>query len=201
MSTLSSLPWLKPGTNPALRGYPQHALKRGGLRRVLFGHTWPAASARQGRRGKQAGQSLVEFALVVGVLLAIILCGIDAIQILVTQYTVNQAVRASAHQAALVGGPDGSDGNVATATNSPQNTIARTAQLVLDSGMTTSADKATITVTCTNPQTGAVRNPCRRYDAVEVRIQYLDEVWAPFLMFDQVRADHRTTRAAEKDQQ
>jgi len=56
-------------------------------------------------------------------------------------------------------------------------------------------------VTCTNPQTGAVRNPCRRYDAVEVRIQYLDGVWAPFLMFDQVHADLRTTRAAEKDQQ
>jgi len=164
-------------------------------------HNRAAASAQQGRRGKQAGQSLVEFALVVGVLLAIILCGIDAIQILVTQYTVNQAVRASAHQAALVGGPDGSDGNVATAANSPQNTIAKTAQLVLDSGMTTNSSKATITVTCTNPQTGAVRNPCRRYDAVEVRIQYLDGVWAPFLMFDQVHADLRTTRAAEKDQQ
>ncbi len=27
-------------------------------------------------------------------------------QILITQYTVNQAVRASAHQAALIGGPD-----------------------------------------------------------------------------------------------
>src|SRR6266498_4897133 len=134
------------------------------------------AERRGGRRGETAvtsasrpGQSLVEFALVLGVLLLIILGGIDAIQILVTQYTVNQAVRASAHQAALVGGPDGSAGNVATAANSPQNTIARTAQLVLDSGMTTNSSKATITVTCTNPQTGAVRNPCRRDDGAEVR--------------------------------
>jgi len=166
------------------------------------------AERRGGRRGaaaavstKRPGQSLVEFALVLGVLLLIILGGIDAVQILMTQYTVNQAVRASAHQAALVGGPDGSSGNVATAAQAPQNTIAKTAQLVLDSGMTTNADKATITVTCTNPQTGAPRNPCRRYDAVQVRIQYEDDVWAPIAMFDKVRADHRTTRAAEKDQQ
>ena len=46
-----------------------------------------------------------------------------------------------------------------------------------------------------------MRTPCRRYDAVVVRIQYLDQVWAPIAMFDQVRADLRTTRAAEKDQQ
>jgi Flp pilus assembly protein TadG len=166
------------------------------------------AERRGGRRGETAvtsasrpGQSLVEFALVLGVLLLIILGGIDAVQILMTQYTVNQAVRASAHQAALIGGPDGSSGNIATAAQAPENSIAKTAQLVLDSGMTTNAEKATITVTCTNPQTGAVRNPCRRYDAVEVRIQYLDEVWAPIAMFDKVRADIRTTRAAEKDQQ
>src|SRR5215217_5038367 len=102
---------------------------------------------------KRPGQSLVEFALVLGVLLMLILGGIDTIQILMTQYSVNQAVRAAAHQAALIGGPDGSSGNVATSAKSAQNTIAKTAELVLDSGMTTSAGKATITVTCTNPQT------------------------------------------------
>ena len=150
---------------------------------------------------KRPGQSLVEFALVLGVLLMLILGGIDTIQILMTQYSVNQALRAAAHQAALIGGPDGSSGNVATSAQSAQNTIAKTAALVLDSGMTTSAGKATITVTCTNPQTGAVRTLCRRYDAVQVRIQYLDAVWAPIAMFDTVRADARTTRAAEKDQQ
>lgn len=150
---------------------------------------------------KRPGQSLVEFALVLGVLLLLILGGIDTVQILMTQYSVSQAVRAAAHQAALIGGPDGSSGNVATSAQSVQNTIAKTAALVLNSGMTTSADKATITVICTNPQTGAVRTPCRRYDAVQVRIQYLDAVWAPIAMFDTVRADHRTTRAAEKDQQ
>jgi Flp pilus assembly protein TadG len=173
---------------------PLAALLRAERRGGRCGET-AAASARR------PGQSLVEFALVLGVLLLIILGGIDAVQILMTQYTVNQAVRASAHQAALIGGPDGSSGNVATSAQTPQNTIAKTAQLVLNSGMTTNADKATITVICTNPQTGATRNPCRRYDAVEVRIQYLDEVWAPIAMFDKVRADMRTTRAAEKDQQ
>jgi Flp pilus assembly protein TadG len=163
---------------------------------------------RRARRGegaaatqRRAGQSLVEFALVLGVLLLLILGGIDAFQILMTQYTVNQAVRASAHQAALVGGPDGSGGNVATSAQQPENSIARTAQLVLDSGMTTRADNATITVVCTDPQSGAPRNPCRRYDAVTVRIQYLDELWAPIAMFDKARADLKTTRAAEKDQQ
>ncbi|KPV54194.1 hypothetical protein SE17_05205, partial [Kouleothrix aurantiaca] len=54
------------------------------------------AERRGGRRGETAvasasrpGQSLVEFALVLGVLLLIILGGIDAVQILMTQYTVN----------------------------------------------------------------------------------------------------------------
>ena len=95
------------------------------------------AERRGGRRGaaaavstKRPGQSLVEFALVLGVLLLIILGGIDAVQILMTQYTVNQAVRASAHQAALVGGPDGSSGNVATSSQTPQNTIAKTGLLI-----------------------------------------------------------------------
>ena len=174
---------------PTVRAALLRAERRGGGRGAL------AATS------KRPGQSLVEFALVMGVLLLLILGGIDAVQMMMTQYTVNQAARAAAHQAALVGGPDGSSGNIATSAQTPQNTIAKTAQLVLDSGMTTNATKATITVTCTNPQTGAVRNPCRRYDAVEVRIQYLDTVWAPIAMFDTVQADLRTTRAAEKDQQ
>src|SRR5438045_3615537 len=57
------------------------------------------------------GQALVEMALALGIILLVILCGLDLLQIVMTQYTVSQAVRAAAHQAALIGGPDGANGS------------------------------------------------------------------------------------------
>jgi hypothetical protein len=132
---------------------------------------------------------MIEFALVLGVLLLLILGAIDGLQILMTNYTVSQAVRAAAHQAALIGGPDGSSGNIAKS----GGTVAETARLVLDSGMATQADKAWITVACPTP--------CRRYSPITVTIQYHDDIWAPIGPFDTVQVQLSTTRAAEKDQQ
>jgi hypothetical protein len=128
------------------------------------------------------------------ILLMIILGGIDGLQILMTQYTVNQAVRASAHQAALIGGPDGSNGSLRTSGAHATGTVADTARVILDSGMMTEASNATITVTCT-------RTPCRRYDPITVGITYQADIWAPIGPFKLVKADHSATRLAEKDEQ
>jgi len=138
--------------------------------------SWPAPSSPRPSAARQRtrGQALVEMALVIGIVLLVILGGLDGLQVLMTQYTVNQAVRASAHQAALIGGPDGSNGSLRT------------------SG--THADNASITVAC-------ARNPCRRYDAITVRITYQTGIWAPIGPFKLVKADLKATRLAEKDRQ
>ena len=132
-------------------------------------------------------------ALVIGMLMLVILGGLDGLQIMMTQYTVSQAVRAAAHQAALIGGPDGQNGTWGNGTH-PSGTVASTARLILDSGMVTDATRATITVSC-------ARTPCRRYDPITVRITYQDAVWAPLGPFQLARAVVRATRLAEKDAQ
>jgi hypothetical protein len=154
----------------------------------------PSSPARDTRR-RSVGQAMVEMALVIGIVLLVILGGIDLLQIAMTQYTVSQAVRASAHQAALIGGPDGANGTWAAGGQHPTGTVTQTARTILDSGMVTDATKATITVTC-------VRTPCRRYDPITVRIQYLDTVFAPFPgLLTAVHADLSATRASEQDSQ
>lgn len=143
---------------------------------------------------KSTGQATVEMAIAMGVLLLVILGAIDAIQIVMTQYAVNQAARAAAHQSALVGGPDSTttlDGaNLKTAPGS----VAQAARLILDGSMTTRSDKARITVTCSP-------TPCRRYTAITVRLIYQDALWVPFGPFKLINADQTSTRAAEQDQQ
>lgn len=153
-----------------------------------------AVVRRRGRRARDGGQAMVEMALVIGILLLVILGGLDCLQVMMTQYTVSQAVRAAAHQAALIGGPDGQNGSWGDGSH-PSGAVAEAARAILDSGMVTDSTKATITVTC-------ARTPCRRYDPITVRIQYRDDVWAPFPgVFSQVTADLNATRLAEKDQQ
>lgn len=138
---------------------------------------------------------MVEMVLVIGILLLVILGGLDLLQIAMTNYTVSQAVRASAHQAALIGGPDGQNGSWGEGTSHPSGTVAETARTILDSGMVTSSSKATITMMC-------ARTPCRRYDSITVRIVYDDDVWTPFgSLLNKVHVDLRATRSAEKDRQ
>src|SRR5262245_27273742 len=88
------------------------------------------------------GQAMVEMALVMVVLLLVILGGIDGLQIMMTQYTVSQAVRASAHQAALIGGPDGAPFENSGPLPSIEGSVAQTARTILDSGMMTDSSKA-----------------------------------------------------------
>ena len=152
-----------------------------------------AGSPRSHARQRARGQAMVEMALVIGILLLVILGGLDGLQIMMTQYTVSQAVRAAAHQAALIGGPDGTNGTWGDGAH-PTGTVADTARVILDSGMVTDATRATITVSC-------ARTPCRRYDPITVRITYQDAVWAPLGPFQAAHADLSATRLAEKDAQ
>src|SRR6266545_1576405 len=150
-------------------------------------------SSRTMARQRAYGQAMVEMAIVIGVLLLVILGGLDVLQIQMTQYTVSQAVRAAAHQAALIGGPDGQNGSWGDGAR-PSGTVADTARIILDSGMVTNSSKATISVTC-------ARTPCRRYDPITVRITYQDAIWAPIGPFAWAKADLSATRLAEKDAQ
>jgi TadE-like protein len=81
----------------------------------------------------ERGQAMVELSLALMVLLLLVLGAISTIQILMAQYSVAQAARAAAHQAALIGGADGAGGNLADA----GGRVAEAARLILDGGMGT----------------------------------------------------------------
>ena len=124
------------------------------------------------------GQALVELTIVLGVLLTLILGLVCIGQILLANYTVSQAARAAAHQAAIQGG------------ESEAALIA--ARSAIDSGVGTSSDAAEIAVNCPAP--------CRRYDPVTVTIVYRGDFWAPLPpLFTDFSVRATATRAAERD--
>ncbi len=140
------------------------------LRRV------PAGAKHYQRQ--RPGQSLVELALSLLILLGIIFGGLDGIQIMMAHYAVGQAARAAAHQAALDGGP------------SPA--VDAVARLILDTSMSTRSSNATIVTTCSQP--------CDRFSPVTVEITYHDEVWAPLWPGGSTFTVRKaTTRTTEKD--
>jgi TadE-like protein len=123
------------------------------------------------------GQSLVELALVLPILFLLIFGGIGVLQVLLTHYTVEQAARAAAHQAAI-------DGD--------WSLEARTiAGVVLDGAPWTRGGMRQISGTCA----GA----CRRYSAITVTVSYHDRLWVPLPFFGDVRATATAVRAAEQD--
>lgn len=126
------------------------------------------------------GQAIVELMIALGVLLTLILGLVGVGQILLANYTVSQAARAAAHQAAIDGG-------------APDDAVA-VARNVVDGGVGTRADAVEVTVSCPAP--------CRRYAPVTVSVVYRGELWAPvppLLAGFTVRAS--ATRAAERDVQ
>lgn len=135
---------------------------------------------RAASRGPHVGQSLVEFAIAVGLLMFIICASFDAFQVVMTQTTVMDAARAAAHQAALLGGDDGPNGSVAAAATS-----------VLASGLTTQRGDVTVLVQCDGP--------CQRYMPILVRVRYDDARWFP-IFSDRLRVEQQAIRASEKDQ-
>ncbi|GAB4442658.1 MAG: pilus assembly protein [Chloroflexi bacterium OHK40] len=129
---------------------------------------------------RERGQALVEFMFVLGLLLTLILGLICVGQVLLANYTVSQAARAAAHQAAIAGG----ESEVALST----------ARDVIDSGVGTSADQAEVTVACPDP--------CRRYAPVTVSVAYTGGFWTPLPpIFTEFTVRASATRAAERDSQ
>lgn len=137
-------------------------------------------STRRRPRGRQPAQAVVEMALALPILLMLIMGLVGIGQVLLANYTVSQAARAAAHQAALAGGDAGA--------------AERAAEQVLDSGVGTSADRAEVSVSCP-------RSPCRRYDPVTVSVVYSDELWTPAPFLERFHVAARATRAAERDSQ
>jgi hypothetical protein len=146
-------------------------------------------------RKLKPGQALVELSLSLVILIALIFGSISALQIIIVQYTVGQAVRTAAHEAALIGSTGGMQHGTAYVLADAPGSVAEAARNVLMGGVfTTDLTKATITASCS-------ANPCRRYSAITVRLQYADQVLAPLPMLDRINADRTATRSSEKDQQ
>lgn len=120
---------------------------------------------------QRRGQSFVELAIVLPVIVLLVFGSIAAIQIAMVNYTVNAAARAGANQAALVGGPDGTTGPTPLVVGSATGTIAQTIRSTLDGGMATRSSHggAKVTVTCAT-------TPCKRYQPIVVTVEYADEV-------------------------
>lgn len=130
------------------------------------------ASAPRLRRG----QSLVEFALTLPILLLLVFGGINGLQSAMTHYLVAWATREAANQAALDGGTGSS--------------AQRMAETILDNGITR-ADKAKITIGCDGP--------CRRYQPITVAVEYNDSVWVPLGPWNTISVVRRAVRASERD--
>lgn len=127
---------------------------------------------------------MVEFVVVLGVFLSLVLGLVCVGQVLLANYAVSQAARAGAHQAAIGGG-----------TAAEISAVARLAAAqVLDAGVGTRAAEATITATCP-------RTPCRRYDPITVSVAYSGAFWTPLPpLFTRFSVQATATRAAERDQ-
>jgi len=133
------------------------------------------------RHGRARAQSLVELALVLGVVLLILFGLLDAIQIVMIKTTLQHAVEAGANQAALIGGED----------TTPNGRVTDITKLVLDSGVLTRDGASAITVTCAAP--------CRRYSAITVAVRYTDRVFVPIGPFGSFALTASATRASEQD--
>lgn len=133
------------------------------------------------RRSRRRGQAMVEFTVVIGLFLLLVL-GLTCVgQLLLANYTVSQAARAAAHQAAIEGG-------------APAAAFDAAAQ-VLDAGVGTAATDASVRVVCAG-------DPCRRYDPVTVTVDYTGGFWTPLPpLFTEFTVRAAATRAAERDQQ
>lgn len=155
---------------------------------VIFHH----AAARRRRQG----QSLVELAIMLPVLIFLIFAAFAGFQVIATHYTVAQATRAAVNQAALIGGPDGNTSANPVALEGATGTIATAVRQALDTGMTTRGTnpQATIRITCAT-------SPCRRYQPITVTIVYPDRVWVPIGPWSAFTATSSATRTSEQDGQ
>jgi hypothetical protein len=125
------------------------------------------------------GQSLVEFALVIGLLLFIVCAAFDAFQVVLKQAAVADAASAAAHQAALLGGDDG-----------PGGMVEQASRRVLAGGLTTGSGDVIVSVQC--------EEPCQRYQPIHVRVRFEDARWFP-IFSARLQIEREAVRASEKD--
>lgn len=142
----------------------------------------------------QPGQSMVELALVLGLVLVLLLGSLDVWQVAMSRYTVAQAARTAAFVAATRGGPDGLPLNVAIdlhTTSDLHGRVAAAARTIITRGMTTRSGQATLTIRC--PQ------GCVRTAPVVVEIHYREPIWAPIPPFFVLDMTLQATRPLERD--
>ncbi|MBO9338381.1 pilus assembly protein [Chloroflexus sp. MS-CIW-1] len=132
---------------------------------------------------RSSGQTLIEMALALPILLTLVIGLFTVGQIILTHYAVNKAVRAAVHQAALTGG-----NRTATET---------AAYRELNGSLGIDPKTGEVLISCPN-------RPCRRYDPITVEIRYRVALWTPTALLpfgDEIVVRASATRAAERDQQ
>ena len=141
---------------------------------------------------RYGGQALIEMALVLMVVLVIIFGGVAAVQAIGAHYTVSQAVRVAAHQAALRGSTGGLMYDREYPLASAPGPVAEAARTAFAGSVFAEPQYATIRVRCAT-------NPCRRYSNITVTIGYTAEVWTPVPGLSDIRINRSATRATEQD--
>lgn len=139
---------------------------------------------------RKPGQTLIEFALIIGVLLFLIFGGMNVVQYLWTADNVQRAARAAAFAAALDGKPTGVQ-NAAVGLDTASGTVADAARSVLLQGVIARPQQATIQGTC--PQ------GCARYKPITLTVTYATPYWAPIAMFQTLRMQVTVSTVAERD--
>ncbi len=148
---------------------------------------------RRSIRRSRHGQSLVETAITLSILLTIIFGGVAAIQAIGAHYTVSQAVRIAVHQAALRGATVGMDGRDYNLKDAP-GPAAEAARAAFEGSVFADPQHAVIQVRCASS--------CRRYDPVTVTIRYRADVWTPIPgILTDIRVERSATRTLEQDVQ
>lgn len=132
------------------------------------------------------GQGLVELAISVGLLMLLVMGLMNLGQLLLANYTVSQAARAAAHQAAITGGGLNTLGAAQAAADTA---VAQ----VLSGGVGMRGGEHRVTVTC--------EAPCRRYSPMTVAVTFEQRYLAPVLALERFRIEATATRASERDAQ
>lgn len=138
------------------------------------------------------GQALIEMALVLMIVLVVIFGGVAAVQAIGAHYTVSQAVRIAAHQAALRGSTGGLMFDRDYPLASAPGPVADAARTAFAGSVFAEPQYATIRVRCAT-------NPCRRYSTITVTIGYRAEVWTPIPGLSDIQVNRSATRTAEQD--
>ncbi|MGQ9893928.1 MAG: TadE/TadG family type IV pilus assembly protein [Roseiflexus sp.] len=138
------------------------------------------------------GQAIIEMALVLMVVLVVIFGGVAAVQSIGAHYTVSQAVRVAAHQAALRGSTGGLMFNQEYPLASAPGPVAEAARTAFAGSVFAEPQHATIQVHCAT-------TPCRRYSTITVTIGYTAEVWTPIPGLSNIHVNRSATRTAEQD--